>query len=281
MTTTTFTDKPASALTERGERAIRVGSTTAVLVVFLAALTLSWNGLTELAVAAGFRSSLSWLLPVAIDGCVVAGALNTLQSSLTGKSTRYGWSLTIAGAVISTWGNVAATDGGDFVSQMVHALAPLAMAASLHALTATAQHRIDMAQAEADRLAAEEAARAAAAEAEAERQRKEAEKAERRAKAMEARKAAAPASGGQVEAMTRIIEQQPEGTSVTDMVMAVIEVFPKPSNIDLALALGKSDSPEDVRSAAKALERARAKARKMKEQQQEEASEQPQQLHAV
>lgn len=280
MTTTTITPKPASALTERGEKAIRMGSTSAVLIVFLAALTLSWNGLTELAVAAGFPSTLSWLLPVAIDGCVVAGALNTLQSSLTGKSTRYGWSLTIAGAVISTWGNVAATDGGDFVSQMVHALAPLAMAASLHALTATAQHRIDMAQAEADRLAAQEAARIAEEQAEVERQRKEQEKAERRAKAMEARAAAAPASGGQVEAMTRIIEQQPEGTSVTDAVLAVIEVFPKPSNIELALALGKTDSPEDVRSAAKALERARTKARKMKEQK-EAANEEPKQLHAV
>lgn len=270
-----------TALTPRMERGIRIGSTVAVLLVFLAALTLSWNGLTELAIAAGFTPSLAWLMPVAIDGTVVAGALNTLHSSLTGKSTLYGWSLTIVGALVSTWGNVAAAGGGDFTTQVVHALAPLSLAASLHALTSTAQHRIGVAQAEAERLAQEEAQRRAEEEAAQERARKEAEKAERRAQAMEARKAAAPASGGQVEAMARIIEQQPEGTSVTDIVMAVLEVFPKPAAADLALALGKSDSPEDVRSAAKAMERARAKSRKMKAEAQaasaddEEADQQP------
>lgn len=237
-----------NALTPKGANLIRLSSSVSVVAVFFAALLLSWHGLTLLAIDAGFPIELAWALPIAVDGTVLAGAGAVLHANLTGASTRFGWSLLTGGALVSVWGNMSSSMSASLTGRITHALAPLAMAASLHALMLTVKHRIDRAA----KLAAEEEA---ARRAEAERERKE----QRRAAVL------AMPTAGDAKAMAALVATLPEGTSNTDKVLTIITSgqFPKPKAAHLALALGLSDSPEDARLAAKALERARAKARKL------------------
>lgn len=151
MTTTAASTQRRNLISPAAEKGIRVASTIAVFAVFTAALILSWNGLAQLAVSAGFKEQLSWLLPVAIDGMVIAGGLNVLHASLTKQGTLFGWCLTILGAIISVWGNVVAYNGQDIASQTVHGLAPMTMALSLEAflriirgrITATQEHEVE------------------------------------------------------------------------------------------------------------------------------------------
>lgn len=149
-----ITELPETPITlsARGEKTIRFAATIAVLAVFVAALVLSWTGLTHLAVQAGFNESYAWLMPIAIDGLVLAGGLNVLHASLTRQSTKFGWFLTIMGAAISIWGNMTAYGGvGMTTEAIVHGIAPASMALALEALLRILRGRIHATQAELER----------------------------------------------------------------------------------------------------------------------------------
>lgn len=256
-----------TVLSQRGDKLIKVGSVAAVLTVFGASLTLSWSGLTELATHAGFPPHIAWLLPLAIDGAVVGGSIAVVSAHLTGQSKTFPWFMVLAGAVVSIWGNAVAARDADLTAQVVHALAPLSLAGSVHLLTKTVEHRISQAQ---ERI---------------EEERKAREKAEKRLRAMEARKARTSAAratpggaAGTVEALENIVASQQEGTSLTDIAVAVLEVFPKPPAVELSLALGFTDTPEDVRRTHRALERAR---RKLKAQQASEPDKETARMQVV
>lgn len=149
-----ITELPETPITlsARGEKTIRFAATIAVLAVFVAALVLSWTGLTHLAVQAGFNKSYAWLMPIAIDGLVLAGGLNVLHASLTRQSTKFGWFLTIMGAAISIWGNMTAYGGVGLTTEaIVHGIAPASMALALEALLRILRGRIHATQAELER----------------------------------------------------------------------------------------------------------------------------------
>ena len=76
------------------------------------------------------------------------GSLGVLRASLTEQTTRFEWSITIFGTVISIWGNIAAYSTGlqnisEFLSQALpHALPPLSLALSLELFLRIWRHRI-------------------------------------------------------------------------------------------------------------------------------------------
>lgn len=186
-------------LSARGEKLIRTVSTIAVLLVFGSALILSWNGLTHLAAQAGFSPSYAWLMPLAIDGMVVAGGLNVLHSSLTRQSTKFGWFLTILGAAVSIWGNMTAfgEEGILNTQAIVHGIAPISMALSLEALLRILRGRIHATQTEIDKMEeariAEEAEAAKRREAEERKRQREERAAARKSTSTTAKKRTAPA----------------------------------------------------------------------------------------
>lgn len=134
-------------------------------VVAISSAALSYQGLTSLGRDAGL-GELSPLLAVAIDGTVGAGMLGVLHATVSRTSTVYSWFLVVLGLGASVWGNAApAVTTSD---KIVHGIAPVALALSLEALTASLRRRVVDEHAEAQ-AEAERAAREAAAVARAER----------------------------------------------------------------------------------------------------------------
>lgn len=122
----------APRISSSADRRIRYVSTGATVVVALSAAVLSWRGLTMLGHNAGL-GDLAVLLPLVIDGFMLVGALHVLHSELTGVSTVWGWTMTLAGVTLSTWGNVAAAPATTPASAIVHAVPALALAATVEA----------------------------------------------------------------------------------------------------------------------------------------------------
>lgn len=125
--------QPSQGLAPRTERLLQRASSIAVLVLAIGAAVLSFSGLQDLAISAGFDPMVAWLLPVIVDGMVLTGSLGVVASGLAGIGTWYSWLLTILGVIISVWGNVAAAPN-DLVSQLVHAIAPLTFALSVEGM---------------------------------------------------------------------------------------------------------------------------------------------------
>lgn len=117
----------------RTERLLQRASSLAVLILAIGAAVLSFSGLQDLAITAGFHPYIAWLLPVIVDGMVLTGSLGVVASGLAGINTWYSWMLTLLGVVISIWGNVAAAPD-DIVSRLVHAIAPLTFALSIEGM---------------------------------------------------------------------------------------------------------------------------------------------------
>lgn len=122
-----------------------------LLVVAAAAAVLSFDALRELAELCGFRSELSWLLPVVVDAGAAAAsivwlarwtpigatlygralALTLLISSVGGNALAHG--LTAAGVTAAHWGIVVG----------VSAVAPAVLASLIHLMALVAQPDLD------------------------------------------------------------------------------------------------------------------------------------------
>lgn len=197
-----------------------------LVLVFIASLTLSWAGLTALGVRAGF-GGISWLLPLVIDGTVMAGALSIVVATEHQTSTRFGWSVMIGGAAVSTYGNVAGADGSGWTAGFTHAIAPLALALTLEAWLRTVRRDIEREQAEQARIAAE----AEAAQRREEAAQKRRERAEKRSGSTTASKAstgrqraAQGLSEAEREELREVASMLGENASVTAQARAVLAV---------------------------------------------------------
>jgi len=137
--------------------AIRRATATATLTVAVASAVLSYAGLRDMGLAAGFSPALAVLLPVAVDGMVVAGMLGVLHATLAKSSAAYSWLLVILGLGFSVYGNVSQAE--TLSDRLAHGVAPVALALSLEALVATTRRRVVDERAELE--AAERARRAA------------------------------------------------------------------------------------------------------------------------
>lgn len=108
----------------------------------LAAAVLSFAGLHELAITAGFHPYIAPLFPLATDVAVAAFSLAVLHHRLTGLRVWYPWMCMMLGVAVSIAGNVWSAPA-DLVSRLVHAWPPLVFALAFEALTRLIRHRID------------------------------------------------------------------------------------------------------------------------------------------
>jgi len=120
-------------LSIRGAIIIRRVTVVTVALLALAAAVMSFAGLRELALRAGYSEELAWLFPLIVDGLVVTGSLGVVAASLVGLKTWYSWMLTWIGVVVSVVGNVAVASD-DFVSKAVHATPPIVFALAIEGL---------------------------------------------------------------------------------------------------------------------------------------------------
>lgn len=220
-----------------------------LVIVFCASLVLSWNGLTMLGQMAGF-GRISWLLPLVIDGTVIAGAFTVITATETLASTRFGWSLMLGGAVVSVWGNVVASSGHGLAGALTHALAPLAMALVLEAWLRTVRLDITREQ-EAVEKAAQEAAEQERRQKAAQRRQERAETPVNTEKSTTKRpRAAKPVDEDTLTQMREAVENLDPSVSLTQKARVVLGIA-NVSGAVLADVLGVS-----VSQAYKAKERA-------------------------
>jgi signal transduction histidine kinase len=143
---------------------IRRAMLTAIWAVAGSAAILSYSGIRALGLAAGFHPILSWLLPICVDGLVLAGALVVLDAEARHLPKAFGWVLTLIGVAASTLANVASADG--WIAMATHAAPPLFLALTLEAWLHTLRSGVRIEQQVAQQ-AEEEAAEEARVEAEA------------------------------------------------------------------------------------------------------------------
>lgn len=111
--------------------AIRRAMLAVVWMVASTSAILSYSGIRELALGAGFGQQLSWLLPLSIDGLVLAGALVVLDAEAKKSSKTFGWALTITGVLASVAANIAVVAG--LIPMLAHAAPPIILALTLEA----------------------------------------------------------------------------------------------------------------------------------------------------
>ena len=120
-------------LSPRGALLVRRITVITVTLLALGAAVMSFAGLRELAINAGYDSNLAWLFPLIVDGLVVTGSLGVVAASLVGLHTWYPWMLTWIGVIVSVVGNVAVAND-DFLSRAVHATPPIVFALAIEGL---------------------------------------------------------------------------------------------------------------------------------------------------
>lgn len=262
-----------SLLTPSAHRRIQRVATTATVAVALCAAAISWSGLSALGRAAGM-DTLAALLPVVIDGGMVVGSLHVLHSNLAGMSPRWGWLMTIVGAALSVWGNVAGSPVRGATAAVTHLIAPMVLVATVEASMRIIRHSV------AATAAAEAAQREALERVQAEQERKARalEQAEARGRERAAVMAALPAGerhavegDAQVAAIRAVARTLPKGASTTDVLSAVLTAIPD--------ALPRHIAAADVVSVSN-LYNAVSRVRKHLQEQQQEAP-QERSLHAV
>lgn len=185
-----------------------------LLVVSLASLVLSWHGLTVLGMNAGL-GSLSWLLPIVIDGLTISGALCVVVATTTKDGTRFGWSLLLGGALASIYGNVASADVLSPETFLAHSAGPFGLALSLEAFLRTVRREIRVTQ----ETVAREAKKAAAREVAS----KPAVSAQDAPASVRKRKVA-PVEAATISRLVEAVEALPSDASLTARARAVLDV---------------------------------------------------------
>jgi hypothetical protein len=117
---------------------VRRVTTGAVVSVALVAVVVSFEHMRALAAVAG-EGWRSWLLPVSVDGLVVAGSMTMLVRRRAGQNAgALSWAALLLGLGVSVAANVAAADPSvidpELLSRLVAAWPPLALALSYELL---------------------------------------------------------------------------------------------------------------------------------------------------
>lgn len=233
---------PATAtLTAKGNTRIRKTAVIMIFVVGTAAALLSWNGLTFLALTAGFPAYLAFLLPVSIDGMLVLGSASILHATMTHQRVWFGWVMTACGVGLSIWGNIASVGVHDIQSQVVHSIPPLMLFLSIEAGVRIVSHRISVTQeleAQAEREAIKEAKRLERLQ--------EQEKVQVTLKTKDAKVLLKQTKRGgtkvsvgdaEVETYKAILDSLGTGVSKVGMVSAILSAHPEARTTHMALAM--------------------------------------------
>jgi Protein of unknown function (DUF2637) len=109
------------------------GSAAGVLVLAVAAFTLSYDALHQLALDSRVRPALAWLWPVVIDGTIVVALLTVLAAKRAPAGSGYPWALAGLFSAASVAFNVAHAPDRP-VAQLVFAMAPVALVLTTHLL---------------------------------------------------------------------------------------------------------------------------------------------------
>lgn len=142
-------------------KTIRRAMLAIIWVVSLSSFSLSFAGVQSLGIAAGYNIWLASLLPICLDGLVLAGSIVILDAEVRGLSKRYGWLITLVGVSASVGVNIASAMSSGITAQLVHALPPVVLALTLEAWLATmrgsVRQKVEAEGIEAQRLAEEQA----------------------------------------------------------------------------------------------------------------------------
>lgn len=109
---------------------ISIISTILVVALAIAAFTLSYNALRELAAGNGIPQRLAWVWPLVVDGFLMVATLSVLRNSLTGDGAIYPWFLVGLFTVASIAFNIVHA-GDDLLSIAIGATPPVALALAL------------------------------------------------------------------------------------------------------------------------------------------------------
>lgn len=85
--------------------------TFVMVVVAGVATALSYAGIRSFGLTSGYSDVLASLLPVPVDGLVLAGVLQVIHATRNCTSAKYGWGLTVIGAAASVAANVMTAPG--------------------------------------------------------------------------------------------------------------------------------------------------------------------------
>lgn len=262
----------AATLSVRGDKYIRMSAIAMMVVVSCASATLSWHGLSHLAVISGIPQEIAWLLPLAIDGSLILGSIETVHAVLTGRNPYYGWVLTSVGVTLSIYGNITSASASGWQAAAVHSIAPCVLFLSVEALVRVIKFRIT-----ATKLAAEQERRNQ--EREAKRREKELQKAaapvpvrktDKPSQSVGAKQGSAGGSNRisdsdeEVSVYRSIMDSLPADASKASRIEAVLREYSEARSGHIALALG-----QDIKAVNTTIVRVRE--RVSKEQKEETA----------
>jgi hypothetical protein len=108
-------------------------SAAGVLVLAVAAFTLSYDALHQLALDSRVRPGLAWLWPVVIDGTIVVALLTVLAAKRARTRAGYPWALAGLFSAASVAFNIAHAPDRP-VARLVFAMAPVALVLTTHLL---------------------------------------------------------------------------------------------------------------------------------------------------
>jgi hypothetical protein len=115
-------------------------SAAGVLVLAVAAFTLSYDALHQLALDSRVRPGLAWMWPVVIDGTIVVALLTVVAAKPAAAGTGYPWALAGLFSLASVAFNVAHAPDRP-VARLVFAMAPIALVLTTHLLMQQASWR--------------------------------------------------------------------------------------------------------------------------------------------
>ncbi|MFT4188518.1 MAG: DUF2637 domain-containing protein [Aeromicrobium sp.] len=104
-----------------------------VAAIAVGAFTLSFDALSDLAVTAGIRVGLAWLLPLIVDGFIVAATLAAVVLRGRAAASIYAWATLVMFAGISVAGNALHAEGAADATAL-----PVTVAAGVSAVPAVA-----------------------------------------------------------------------------------------------------------------------------------------------
>lgn len=117
----------------KAQKTIATLTGTLVLFLALAAFTLSFDALRNLAHDNGINPALTWLVPLVIDGAIIAFALSILRANLYTESARWPWILSITFTLLSVIFNVLHARM-TITAQVLAAIPPVALFLSFETL---------------------------------------------------------------------------------------------------------------------------------------------------
>lgn len=126
----------------------RIASLAITIAIAAASFALSFSTLRDLALHAGYSSSLAWVWPLTIDATIVqsTSAIVTLAGySTQAKHRRFFWCVLAAAATTSVAGNVLHAllphDLPPVVAAVIAAIPPLSLLATTHGLAVLVKFR--------------------------------------------------------------------------------------------------------------------------------------------